>query len=130
MTDIAAYFFTFIITLPFLGWYLVYIVTVKWTKRKGKAVRLAADLTTIFFIIAVHILIHAIWSVSLLWLILLTMLFISAAYTILQIRSSPEAPFYKLLKGIWRLHFFLFSIVYILLVCYGLTISLLNAFLI
>ncbi|MFB4162561.1 DUF3397 domain-containing protein [Alteribacillus sp. JSM 102045] len=123
------FMFATILTLPFLAWYIVYIITVKWTKRKGKAVRLAADLSTILFIASVHFLANAIWGESFFWVILIIILLIAAIFTILHYRSREEVEFVKLVKGIWRFNFFLFFSGYLFLCFYGLASRLLSAFL-
>ncbi|WLR59660.1 DUF3397 family protein [Guptibacillus hwajinpoensis] len=37
------------VTIPLLAWYLVYIITVKTTRKKKFSFRLAVDVSTIFF---------------------------------------------------------------------------------
>lgn len=126
-------FFVFIlatmISIPFLAWYGVYIVTVKWTKQKGKAVRLAADTSTLLFILSVHFLILAIWGKSMFWFLILIVLAIAIVFTILHYRSHEEVEFLKLMKGIWRFTFFLFCSAYVVLFIYGMISYLLSAFL-
>ena len=126
-------FFVFIlatmISIPFLAWYGVYIITVKWTKQKGKAVRLAADASTLLFILSVHFLILAIWGKSMFWFLILIVLAIAIVFTILHYRSHEEVEFLKLMKGIWRFTFFLFCSAYVVLFIYGMISYLLSAFL-
>ncbi|WP_185819773.1 DUF3397 domain-containing protein [Salibacterium salarium] len=115
-------------TLPFLAWYIVYIIIVKSTKKKGKAIRMAVDITTVFFIVAVHLLIKEISGQSFLWLIFLIILTTAVLFTIMHYRAREEVEFLRLMKGIWRFTFFLFTAFYILLVCYGWVNYLLSAF--
>ncbi|WP_245917776.1 DUF3397 domain-containing protein [Alteribacillus bidgolensis] len=129
LIDVMVFLFATMITLPFLAWYIVYIITVKWTKRKGKAIRLAADSSTILFIGSVHFLANAIWGESFFWIIIIIILLIAAIFTILHYRSREEVEFVKLMKGIWRFNFFLFFTAYFLLAFYGLTSYLFSAFL-
>nr|WP_275899551.1 DUF3397 domain-containing protein [Bacillus piscicola] len=117
------------LTIPFLAWYLVYIITVKWTKQKSKAVRLAADFSTVLFILSVHFLMMAIWNNSYFWLILLVILLTAALFTIVHYRTRHDIEVMKLVKGIWRFTFFLFCGGYILLSFYGIVSYLLSAFL-
>ncbi|SDG94790.1 Protein of unknown function [Alteribacillus persepolensis] len=123
------YVLALLFILPFLAWYIVYIITVKRTKRKGKAMRLAADVSAILFIGSVHILAHSIWGGSFFWVILIIILLIAAAFTYLHYQSEEAVDVKKLLKGIWRFTFFVFMMLYFLLLLYGLISYLLSSFL-
>ncbi|WP_026700133.1 DUF3397 domain-containing protein [Salibacterium aidingense] len=117
-----------LLTLPLLAWYLVYIMVAKVTKNKGKAIRTAADTTTILFITAVHLLVMEIWGESYFWLLLLIILTTAVFFTIIHYRSGQDVEFMRLIKGIWRFTFFLFLAGYIILAGYGWGLSLLSAF--
>ncbi|MDA3131014.1 DUF3397 domain-containing protein [Aliibacillus thermotolerans] len=128
MGDILAGVVATIITVPILAWYLVYIVTVKWTKRKGKAIRLAADVSTILFIAAVHFLIIAIWGESLFWVLLVIILLAGVGCTIIHYKNKHDVEFFRLLRGIWRFNFILFGIGYVILSVCGIVLFLLSTF--
>ncbi|WP_185819766.1 DUF3397 domain-containing protein [Salibacterium salarium] len=128
MSNIIVSILATLLTLPFLAWYIVYITIVKSIKRKSKAIRMATDITTVFFIAAVHLLVMEIWGQSYLWLIFLVILVTAVLFTIMHYRAREEVEFVKLMKGIWRFTFFLFLASYLLLVCYGWISYLLSAF--
>lgn len=128
LENIVVGFFATFITLPILAWYLVYIVTAKWTKRKGKALRLAADVSTVLFIAAVHFLIIAIWGKSLFWILLVIILISAIGCTILHYKKRKDVQFFRLLRGIWRFNFILFGLGYVILSVCGIVLILYSTF--
>ncbi|MGO4887885.1 DUF3397 domain-containing protein [Anaerobacillus sp. MEB173] len=109
-----------IITIPLFGWYLVYIVCVKISHNKRYSVKLATDVTTFLFILAVYFIAYEIWQKSFLWLILIIILLVASMFTIIHWKVKNEINTLKLIKGIWRFNFLLFLIGYLLLCSYGL----------
>lgn len=120
MTNVVAALLATIITLPLLGWYLIYIVTVKITKNKPNSIRLASDGSTIFFMAAVYFILYELWGRSFLWVIFALFFFIAFCFTIAHWRVSGDIHTRKLMKGIWRLNFMIFFVSYLILSTYGL----------
>lgn len=108
-----------LVTLPIIGYIIVFIVAKKWTKNHRRSVQMAMDLSTIFFIVSVHYLILAIWDKHLFWMILLMVLAIACSVVVVHYKMNQEIVFEKVLKGFWRLNFMCFFCVYSFLFIYG-----------
>ncbi len=122
MLDVFAVFLATVVTIPLLGWYIAYIVHVKISKKKPRAVRFAADVSTLLFIIAVYYIMLEIWQQSFLWLILVVIFAVAIVFTFVHWKYAQDIHIWKLLRGIWRFNFLLFSITYILLFALGIII--------
>ncbi|MCL7746361.1 MULTISPECIES: DUF3397 domain-containing protein [Halalkalibacter] len=120
MTELVAFVIATIVTIPLLGWYMIYITSVKISKNKSKSMRRASDWTTLLFMIAVYFIMIEIWAQSFLWIILAIFFFIALVVTWIQWRVSGDIQTIKLFKGIWRFNFLTFVIIYVLLSGYGL----------
>ncbi|WP_273850316.1 DUF3397 domain-containing protein [Guptibacillus spartinae] len=108
------------VTAPLLAWYLVYIITVKMTRKKKFSFRLAVDLSTIFFILSVHFILLELVGKSFLWIILLMIIGAAGAFTVLHWKTKDDIQIHKVIKGAWRFNFLLFSTGYVLLLLIGL----------
>lgn len=108
------------VTAPLLAWYLVYIITVKMTRKKKFSFRLAVDLSTIFFILSVHFILIELVGKSFLWVILLMIIGAAGAFTVLHWKTKDDIQIHKVIKGAWRFNFLLFSTGYVLLLLIGL----------
>lgn len=109
-----------LVTIPLIGLYIVYIITVKITRDKLYSVKLACDSTSILFIIAVYFIILELWDVSLLWLIILLFLVTAIFFTFIHWKKYEDIEISKVFKGVWRFQFFLFFVLYFVLMIYGL----------
>ena len=108
------------VTIPLLGYIIVFVIS-KWlTKKHHKSVRVALDLTTFFLVIAVHYLIKVIWGISLFWVICIVMILVAIMFVVIHWKIKQEIDFAKVFKGFWRFNFLLFSLAYLLLLIYGL----------
>ena len=108
------------VTIPLLGYIIVFVIS-KWlTKKHHKSVRVALDLTTFFLVIAVHYLIKVIWGMSLFWVICIVMILVAIMFVVIHWKTKQEIDFAKVFKGFWRFNFLLFSLAYLLLLIYGL----------
>jgi len=108
------------VTIPLLGYIIVFVISKLVTKQHRKAVRIALDVTTFLLIISVHYCIIAIWGFSLLWVILLIMILVAILFVIIHWKFKQEIHFAKVFKGFWRFNFLLFSCAYVILLIYGL----------
>ncbi|KHF40789.1 DUF3397 domain-containing protein [Halalkalibacter okhensis] len=122
MSELVASVIATIVTIPLLGWYIIYITTVKISKNKSKSIRRASDWTTLLFMVAVYFIMSEIWSQSFLWIILAIFFFISLVVTWMQWSVSGDIQTKKLFRGIWRFNFLAFVIIYLLLSGYGLIV--------
>lgn len=108
------------VTIPLLGYIIVFIISKLITKKHRKSVRMALDVTTLLLIVCVHYLIIAIWETSLLWLIYIILILTAAAFVVAHWKIKHEIHLTKVFKGFWRFNFLLFSFAYFVLLIYGL----------
>ncbi|WP_338451955.1 DUF3397 domain-containing protein [Niallia oryzisoli] len=108
------------VTIPLLGYIIVFVISKLVTKQHRKSVRIAIDVTTLLLIIAVHYFIKAIWDTSLLWVILIILLIVAVVFVIVHWKVKHDIQFSKVFKGYWRFNFLLFGFIYIILIVYGL----------
>lgn len=108
------------VTVPLLAWYIVYIFTVKVTKKKKHSIRLATDLSTLFFILSVHFICVELFQRSFLWVIFILMIMIAVGFTVLHWKTKGDISIKRVMKGAWRFNFLVFSTGYVLLLLIGL----------
>lgn len=108
------------VTIPLLGYIIVFMISKLVTKQHRRSVQMAIDVTTLLLVISVHYFIIAIWDRSFLWFILLIMILIAIVFVITHWKLKHEIQLKKVFKGFWRFNFLLFSFVYIILLVYGL----------
>ncbi|WP_233254285.1 DUF3397 domain-containing protein [Salipaludibacillus keqinensis] len=120
MLEFAAMFVATFVTVPLLGLYLVYIVTVKITKKKQYSLKKAVDSSAILFIISVYFLVLEIWNFEMGWYIALFFLMSAVIFTIYHWKRYEDIQMKRVLKGVWRFQFVIFFFSYGLLVVYGL----------
>lgn len=109
-----------VVTIPFIGWYLIYIITVKIMKKRAKAVRIASDSSTILFIAAVNFILLELWGRSLLWVIFLVIFLIAFLFTLVHWKVDGDIHIKRLMTGIWRTNFIVFILAYVCFCAYGL----------
>lgn len=119
MENVLANLFAAVVTVPVLGWIVVYWITLSWTGYKKRAFRLAADVTTILLMFSVYYIAREIWHVSFLWLILIVIFGSAILFSVLQWKTSEDLYLKKIIKGTWRFNFLLFAMAYIVLSFYG-----------
>ncbi|MDQ0273900.1 DUF3397 domain-containing protein [Cytobacillus purgationiresistens] len=107
------------ITLPMLGYLIVFVITKQVTKQHKRSVSAALDVSTLLLIISVHYLIISIWKQSLLWVILLLLLFTAIIFVISYWKIKQEIDFLRIFKGFWRANFLIFFTAYIILTLIG-----------
>jgi hypothetical protein len=115
--------FATLVTVPIIGYFVVFVIAKQITKKHRKAVHLALDITTILFILSVHYLIVTIWDFSLLWLIFILMIAMAILSLLLQYKLNEEVDLKKVFRGFWRFNFLLFFSAYIILICVGIFLS-------
>lgn len=108
-----------LVTLPIISYVIFFIVAKQLTKNHRRAVRMAMDLSTVFFIFSVNYLIMAIWNKHLFWLIMVFILTIACSVVLVHYKVNQEIVFEKVLKGFWRLNFVCFFGMYVLLCFIG-----------
>ncbi|MRG85503.1 DUF3397 family protein [Salinibacillus xinjiangensis] len=106
-------------TVPLIAFICIYVLTRYVSKDYKKAVRLAADVTTIFLIISVSVGLEVTLSFSVWWMIFLLLILFMALFIILQWKFQEEVVFRQAFKRFWRFSFLLFTLLYILTVIFG-----------
>ncbi|MCS0787330.1 DUF3397 domain-containing protein [Cytobacillus pseudoceanisediminis] len=109
-----------LVTIPLLGYLAVFIISKQITKKHKRSVHIALDVSTLFFILAVHYLIVVIWDKSYLWMIVLSLLITAVTFIIMHWRIKQEINLRALFKGFWRFNFLLYFTAYIVLMFIGL----------
>ena len=99
------------------------VISMALLKKMGlsstKALGIASDLTTPFFIIAIPIIVKSIWEWSIDAILISMLLVVAIVFTYIEWRSQKEIDIPLLLKKIWRSYFLLLSIFYIVLMIVG-----------
>lgn len=111
------------VTIPLLGYMLVFIISKQVTRQHRRSVHIALDVSTLLFVISVHYLILAIWEQSYLWVIILVMLFFAIIFVVIHWRVKQEINLPLVFRGYWRFNFLLFFTVYVVLIVIGLVQS-------
>lgn len=119
MFDVISSFFATLITIPLLVYILIFVIVKKLTKNHRKAVHLALDLSTIFFILSVHFLVLTIWERSYFSYIFIFMLICAIIFVIINWKVKGEIVITLFFKGFWRFNFLIFFMAYIGLTIYG-----------
>ncbi|MFT4416117.1 DUF3397 domain-containing protein [Fredinandcohnia humi] len=109
-----------IVTIPLLGFILIYFISRAIVKNNRKSFFLSVDITTAFFIIAVHYLLLVIVGKNMLWLIILLLLLSILLFAYINWRKNQEIQTVKTLKRFWRFTFLLSLCTYFLLLVIGL----------
>ncbi|WP_332690013.1 DUF3397 domain-containing protein [Halalkalibacter lacteus] len=126
MSEVVAWVIATIVTIPLLGWYIIYIFSAKMSKNKSKSIQRASDWTTVLFMIAVNFIIVELWAKSFLWVILAVFFFVALIFTFIHWRLAGDIHVGKLFKGIWRFNFLLFFMTYLFLSGFGLLLRILS----
>lgn len=122
-SNIAAAF----ITIPILGYIIIFIISKQVTKKHRRAVQIALDGSTLLFIISVHYLVITIWEKSFLWLILVLILLIAVMVVFVHWKVKEEIDYHRVFRGFWRFNFLIFFSAYTILLIIGIIQSISNA---
>lgn len=117
-----------IIILPVVVFVLTLFLARFKFRKPQRRIMLAADLSTIFLIIAVHFFMIVIFNRSFLLYILLFLFILGIVIVVLAAKKEGEIQFRKILRGYWRLCFFIFALLYVVFYLYGIIYSLLLLF--
>ncbi|MBC6308423.1 DUF3397 domain-containing protein [Listeria sp. FSL L7-1582] len=117
-----------VIIAPVLIFTVTFMVTQHMTKRTPKAVKRSADVTTFFLILADHFFMIVLFDQSFLLYILLLLFLIGILFVALYAKSQGDINFHKVIRGYWRICFFAFAILYLLLFVIGIVKSIVLVF--
>jgi hypothetical protein len=110
---------TIFLTVPLLGFFIIYMANKLITKNSRKSFHKALDYSTILFILAVHFLLITIWNKSFFWLIILLLILIAMVFVLIHWKVKGEIIFSKVFKGFWRFNFLVFFLAYLSLTLFG-----------
>jgi hypothetical protein len=114
------------VIIPFLGYFISFIIAKEMMKSHRKAVHLAIDVTTLLLMVSVHFIVLAIWDTSYLWLIFLSVCSVGLIFAIWYWKAKGEIHYPKVLRGMWRINFLLFFTAYIALMVTGLILRIIE----
>lgn len=108
--------YAFLAVVPIIPFLLIYWIVKAWRGDRNRAMRTAMDITTAFLIGCVAMLLNYRFSTDFgLYFILLLLLIGGGLIGNAQNRIRGKVDTARLLRGIWRLTFFLMGMMYILL---------------
>ena len=112
MLDFIIYTLSFFITIPFLASLLVYMVSMVLDRNKLKAIRMVVNWTTLFYIIAVTIMLSLIFNLSFIGIVLILLLAILTIIIFIQWKTKRDVEIMRAVKLLWRISFLLFFMLY------------------
>ncbi|MBC1934235.1 DUF3397 domain-containing protein [Listeria seeligeri] len=113
-----------IIILPVIVFILSMFISGLWIRKSQRRIMFAADMSTLFLIIAVHFFMIVLFGHSFLLYILLFLFTLGIVIVLMAAKKEGEIQFKKVIRGYWRLCFFLFALIYVGLYLYGIIYSL------
>lgn len=113
----------FFILAPFFLLIVIFYIAKLKTKNTQKAIQLAADWSTVFFILSVYFLIRTLFHPAIFFLLIVILLLLLLAAFYVYLKMNRKIHLKKLLNRFWRMNFLLFFILYIILFCIGLISS-------
>ncbi|MBC1581300.1 DUF3397 domain-containing protein [Listeria seeligeri] len=113
-----------IIILPVIVFILSMFISGLWMRKSQRRIMFAADMSTLFLIIAVHFFMIVLFGHSFLLYILLFLFTLGIVIVLMAAKKEGEIQFKKVIRGYWRLCFFLFALLYVGLYLYGIIYSL------
>ncbi|GAA0331074.1 hypothetical protein GCM10008967_22010 [Bacillus carboniphilus] len=127
MTQFIATLLAIFIVIPFLSYLLVF-TSVKFISGNHKrAVKSAIDSTTFFLFVCIQFMIAEIWGGAFIWFFYIFILIVAILASLYHWRKKEEIQYGQLFKGVWRIHFFVFFVMYITFMVYGMTSSVIGA---
>ena len=109
------------VIMPFIVYMTIYTISRHMYKNNKKALRLSADSTTVFLIMAVHYAVIALFKNSYLWIIIIILILIATIVLFMQYKVREEVDLKRVFTSFWRASFLLFSLGYFLLSVIGIT---------
>lgn len=111
-----------LIVIPFLPMIITNMTLRPFMQIRKKRKRIAFEVATPFFLLAIYILVDVIYGVKILWVIFLIILFFATLATIVQWRVNEELNILKIGRATFRVVFPLSLFAYIILMVNGLVV--------
>ncbi|MBM7659467.1 hypothetical protein JOC85_000234 [Bacillus mesophilus] len=119
MTSLLAWIFATIITVPLLGFVLVFSILRLVVDQKRRAFHYSIDITTLLLIISVYFLGQVVFGISLFAHILIFTLVLAIIFVFINWKINEEVKINKVIKGVWRCNFLVFLVIYLVFIVYG-----------
>lgn len=103
------------IFFPILLFFLILFISHTWRRDLRKSIRLAADMSTIFFILAIHFLLLSNWEQNWFFPLAIVMLVLFTILLFLHKIVRGTLNYARVFKFFWRSCFLIFSFVYVIL---------------
>ncbi|MBC1624691.1 DUF3397 domain-containing protein [Listeria welshimeri] len=117
-----------IIVLPVIIFILTMLLSGFRFRKTQRRIMLSVDVSTIFLIIAVHFFMMVLFNKSFLLYILLFLFILGIVIVVIAAKKEGEIQYRKIIRGYWRLCFFIFALLYVALYLYGIIYSLILQF--
>jgi hypothetical protein len=129
MIEIMKWMISLAFAIPLVNLVIFFLFLLIIVKDKKKSILWTVDLSTLFFIVSVHIHLITIFEQSFLIYIILGLLCLSALVYYLEYNRSKPPSMSVVTKKVWRLSFIFFFISYLILTLYGIVSGIVkNAF--
>jgi hypothetical protein len=128
LDSLLAGFIAACVIMPVIVYMTVYTLSRQRFKNNKKAVRLSADVTTLFLIMAVHYAVIALFERSYLWIIMIILILLASIVLFMHYKVREEVNLKRVFTGFWRASFLLFSIGYFLLAVIGIAERIIKVF--
>lgn len=120
--------YTFLALVPFVAFFIVWVVVYYYTKDKRRATHLSMDITTLFLIGSVSFMSRNLFdSGMLLWTIVLLFLVAAGLLGNMQNRLKGKIDLIKIARTLGRLGFVLLTACYVLLLFIGIGKYMINS---
>ncbi|UTR15198.1 DUF3397 domain-containing protein [Salipaludibacillus sp. LMS25] len=126
MAEVTAVITATLVTMPLLGLYIIYLITMKAARNKQRSFKLAVDLTVLLFITSVYFMVYEIWGIRMGWLIAMFFLLTAIVFTFVHWKNYEEIDIQRVFKGVWRFQFVVFFLLYFMILMYGLFMSIMT----
>ncbi|WP_027408235.1 DUF3397 domain-containing protein [Anoxybacteroides tepidamans] len=126
MGNLIAHVTAAFVTMPLFAFFVIYLLARKLTNKKKKSFYAAVNISTLFFMIAVHFLIVAIWGKSYLSAIIIFLLVVNMLFAVGYWRRKGDLHIAAVFRLFWRFSFLLFFFAYFGLLSYGIFVRVSN----
>ncbi|RDW18459.1 hypothetical protein CWR48_12895 [Oceanobacillus arenosus] len=123
MVDVIINIFAFLTTAPVVLTAFIYYISIKSHRPVWKAIHTAVNWTTIFYMIAVCLLVKIIFDITVTGYVSVFFLFLLGMFTYMQWRFHTDIKVTKAFKLAWRICFLLFLCLYLCLIITGIILE-------
>ncbi len=126
MIDLMVWLFAFSVTLPVVISWLLYTIVKKLSNNRLKALHVSVNYTTLLYILSVGVIFYHLYGTTFYGYIFIFLVVLLGFFIVMQYKAKGEVLFLIAWRRFWRLSFLLFTLLYFLLVIYGITAGILS----